>query len=642
MELLQAPTAAFKAKGFFIKTTTPHNVRRGYLKSRVLCHCEPLETRRLMSHASPLHAHLTNTSDVATDFPTSSQSNTNPVGLYTNSGAQYTITSSGATTTLDVTTGTVTLSSDFAAEYPDYDLMIGGGADVVVTAPQTVGQLQINGGTLDVGYSSIFIDYGSGADPISIIAGYVKSGFNAGSWNGAGIISSAASENKSYAVGYADSADTGNPAGLPAGEIEIRYTLVGDANLDGVVNGTDFGIVASHFGQGVSAWDEGNFNYSGVVSGSNFVAMTANFGRSINESTVTLSTRYGDELVVNATGADDTVTVSENADIFTINADGENFTDAATAGGLFIYTRGGTDTINVASSVVSPATLETIDAAPTTIDGAGADVTAWIDSTDAFSGTGSVHSVASFAGGVSKAYGAALADPSDAGATMTVNASLFGTGPVAADANQGASGDCFFIAALAAIAQQDPNVLVQSAVDMGDGTYVVQFMSLGTPTYVRVSNQFSTGSFDGFLYAHPGSDGSIWGAVMEKAFCFYRTGANTYASIASGWMGEVYGDFGLNSEEFVPTALSQAILYSTLSTDLADGDAITLGTPASPPNLVGDHAYSLVSVYESDGTMYFVVRNPWGFSGDSLENSQGIATLTYAQFCANFEAGCIS
>jgi Calpain family cysteine protease len=595
-----------------------------------------------MSHASALHAHLTNTNDIATDFPTSSQTNANPAGLYTNSGAQYTITSSGATTTLDVTAGTVTLTSDFAAEYPDYDLAIGSGADVVVTAPQTVGQLQITGGTLDVGYSSIFIDYGSGADPISNITSYVKSGFNGGSWNGAGIISSAASTNKSYAVGYADSADTGNPAGLPAGEIEIRYTLLGDANLDGVVNGTDFGIVASHMGQGVSAWDEGNFNYAGVVSGSNFVAMAANFGRSINESTVTLSTRYGDELVVNATGTDDTVTVSENADIFTINADGINFTDAATAGGLFIYTRGGTDTINIASSVVSPATLETIDGAPTTIDSAGADVTAWIDSTDVYSGTGSVHSVASFAGGVSKAYGAALADPSDAGATMTVNASLFGTGPVAADANQGASGDCFFIASLAAFAQQDPNVLVQSAVDMGDGTYVVQFMSLGTPTYVRVSNQFSTGSFDGFMYAHPGSDGSIWASVMEKAFCFYRTGTNTYASIASGWMGEVYGDFGLNSEEFVPTALAQSILYSTLSTDLTDGDAITLGTPASPPDLVGDHAYSLVSVYESDGTMYFVVRNPWGFSGDSLENSQGIATLTYAQFCANFEAGCIS
>lgn len=612
------------------------------IKSRILCQCEPLEKRRLLSNTSPLSFHLTQTNDTTTEYSTAYGSNTNPVGLYTSSGAQYTITSTGASTTLDVTAGTVTLTSDFAAEYPDYDLTIGSGASVDVTARQTVGQLQLNGGTLNIGYCSVYIDYGSSSDPISNIGSYIKSGYNGGNWNGIGIISSAASANRGYSVGYADAADPRNPASLPAREIEIRYTLLGDANLDGIVNGTDLSIVAAHFGQGVSPWDEGDFNYSGVINGSNLSAVAANFGRSINESTVTVSTRYGDELVVNATGADDTVTVLENANIFTINADGQNFTDAATAGGLFIYTRGGTDTINISSSVGSPATLETIDGAPTTIDSAGADITAWVDSTDVYSGTGSVHSVAGFAGGVSKAYGAALPDPSDAGATTAVNASLFGTGPIEADANQGDSGDCFFVASLAAFAQQDPNLLVQSAVDMGDGTYVVQFMSGSTPTYVRVSNQFSTGSFDGFMYAHPGSDGSIWAAVMEKAFCYFRTGANTYASIASGWMGEVYSDFGLGSAGFIPSGYTQSTLYSTLSTDLADGEAITLGTPDAPPDLVGDHAYSLMSVYESDGTMYFVVRNPWGFSGDGLENSQGIATLTYAQFTANFIEGCVS
>jgi hypothetical protein len=628
-------------KGLLIKTTKTYNFKPGAVLSRIPSQCEPLEKRRLMSHASPLHVHLSDTNDLITDYSAASASNGNPVGLYTSSGAQYSITS-GSSTTLDVTAGTVTLSSDFASAFPDYDLTIGSGAAVVVTAPQTVGQLQVNGGTLDIGYYSIDINYGTGTDPISNIASDIKSGFNGGNWNGTGIISSPASQNHNYAVGYADSADPGNPANLPAGEIEIKYTLLGDANLDGSVNGADFSIVASHFGKGVTAWDEGNFNYSAAVNGSDFSAMAANFGRGISESTVTISTRYGDELVVNATGADDTVTVSENANTFTIDADGENFTDAATAGGLFIYTRGGADTINIASSVLSPATLETIDGALTTIDSAGSGITAWIDSTDVYSGTGTVHSVASFAGGVSKAYGAALPDPSDAGATMTVNASLFGTGPVEADANQGASGDCYFVASLAAFAQQDPNVLVQSAVDMGDGTYVVQFMSGSTPSYVRVSNQFSSGSFDGFMFAHPGPDGSIWAAVMEKAFCYYRTGANTYVSIASGWMGEVYSDFGLSSESFIPAEGTQSALYSMLSTDLAAGDAITLGTPDVTPNLVADHAYSLTSVYESGGTMYFVVRNPWGFSGDSLENSQGVATLTYTQFCDNFVEGCIS
>jgi len=361
-------------------------------------------------------------------------------------------------------------------------------------------------------------------------------------------------------------------------------------------------------------------------------------------SGVTVTTRYGDELVVTAAGADDSVSIFESGSKFTIDADGQTYTDAATAAGLFVYTRGGTDTIDVDKSVKSETTLETIDGALTTITSAGSDVIAWIDSTDKYSGTGTVHAVASFAGGVSKATGAALANPKDAGKTVTVNASLFGTGPVAADVNQGEIGDCYFLSSLAAFAGQNPNVLVQSAVDMGDGTYTVQFISNGKPTFVRVSNQFSAGPFsDGLLYAHPGTDGSIWAMVMEKAFAYFRTGANTYASTNSGWMGEAYGDFGVSSTAFFPSNYTAATLYNLLSADLSEGKEITLGTDNSAPNLVSDHAYTLISAYkDSNGVTHYVVRNPWGDSGDSLENSQGYATLTFAQLVANFGDGCAS
>jgi hypothetical protein len=359
---------------------------------------------------------------------------------------------------------------------------------------------------------------------------------------------------------------------------------------------------------------------------------------------VSITTRYGDELVVTATGADDSVSILESGSTFTIDADGQTYTDAATAGGLFVYTRGGTDTIDIDKSVKSLTTLETIDGALTTITSAGSDVIAWIDSTDKYTGTGTVHAVASFAGGVSKAVGAALANPKDAGATVTVNASLFGTGPVAADVNQGEVGDCYFLSSLAAFAGQNPNVLVQSAVDMGDGTYTVQFISNGKPTFVRVSNQFSAGPFsDGLLYAHPGADGSIWAMVIEKAFAYFRTGANTYASINSGWMGEAYSDFGVNSTAFVPSNYTATTLYNLLSADLSAGKEVTLGTDNSAPNLVSDHAYTLISAYkDSNGVTHYVVRNPWGVSGDSLENSQGYATLTFAQLVANFGDGCAS
>ncbi len=52
---------------------------------------------------------------------------------------------------------------------------------------------------------------------------------------------------------WADCADgTHNVAGLSRGEIELKYTLLGDANLDGTVNGSDFSALSANFGQGVT------------------------------------------------------------------------------------------------------------------------------------------------------------------------------------------------------------------------------------------------------------------------------------------------------------------------------------------------------------------------------------------------------
>jgi hypothetical protein len=80
-------------------------------------------------------------------------------------------------------------------------------------------------------------------------------------------------------VGYADFADPGNPAGLLSGTILVKYTLLGDADLNGVVNGVDFGILAANFNKGVSAWDAGDFFYHGVVNGVDFAALAANFNK---------------------------------------------------------------------------------------------------------------------------------------------------------------------------------------------------------------------------------------------------------------------------------------------------------------------------------------------------------------------------
>ncbi|MGD0541215.1 MAG: PA14 domain-containing protein [Tepidisphaeraceae bacterium] len=127
-----------------------------------------------------------------------------------------------------------------------------------------------------------FINYGTGPDPIATISGWINSGFNRGAWNGSGIISSLAQTNSNYAVGYADAADAGNPANLQSGTIKIMYTLLGDAQLNGAVNGNDFAIVTTNLGNEVSGWDQGDFAYSGSVNGTDYEYVTANLGKGDN------------------------------------------------------------------------------------------------------------------------------------------------------------------------------------------------------------------------------------------------------------------------------------------------------------------------------------------------------------------------
>jgi fibronectin-binding autotransporter adhesin len=150
------------------------------------------------------------------------------------------------------------------------------------------GSLSITGsGQLNLNNNHFFINYGSGPDPIASIAAWIVSGYAGGAWNGAGIESSAAHSNSSYGIGYADSADPGNPAGLASHQIEIMYTLLGDANLDSKVNGADFTLMAANFNDSVTdGWDKGDFNYDGKVNGSDFVLLANNFNQFASQSAV--------------------------------------------------------------------------------------------------------------------------------------------------------------------------------------------------------------------------------------------------------------------------------------------------------------------------------------------------------------------
>jgi hypothetical protein len=195
-------------------------------------------------------------------------------GSFTKSGTDtLTIGTALSVGSMSITSGTLKLASG-----------VSGGSGPAVSSTINLASLSITGsGELDINNNHLIITYGA-SDPITTIAGYIASGYNTGNWNGPGIISSVALTNASglkYGVGYADGND-GVVSGLTSGQIEVAYTLLGDANLDGLVNGSDFNILAANFNQSITGWDQGDFNYDGLVNASDFNELAANFNQGVS------------------------------------------------------------------------------------------------------------------------------------------------------------------------------------------------------------------------------------------------------------------------------------------------------------------------------------------------------------------------
>ncbi len=147
-----------------------------------------------------------------------------------------------------------------------------------------LGSLTILGtGTLNITNNKLFIDYGKGPDPIASIQQWIHNGYYDVPGTPSIISSAVATDDAlsglSYGIGYADGAD-GAVAGLPSGEIEIIFTLLGDSNLDGTVNAEDFTPFSHNLGQSGTMWDDGDFNYDGTVNAEDFTLFSHNIGQS--------------------------------------------------------------------------------------------------------------------------------------------------------------------------------------------------------------------------------------------------------------------------------------------------------------------------------------------------------------------------
>ena len=163
--------------------------------------------------------------------------------------------------------------------------------DVATETPLVMRGLAIDPlARLDVGAHDLILDY-TGPSPLGTwngsaytgITGMIARGYQFGAWNGDGIVTSMPRAVNEGVTGLAvaEAADVlfiaGDETAMWGGEtvdattVILNYTYVGDTNLDGLIDGADYGIIDNYVQfPGTTGYANGDFNYDGVIDGADY------------------------------------------------------------------------------------------------------------------------------------------------------------------------------------------------------------------------------------------------------------------------------------------------------------------------------------------------------------------------------------
>jgi hypothetical protein len=151
-------------------------------------------------------------------------------------------------------------------------------------------------GAIDLGKTGLAIAYGGSPSPLATTIDQVLFA-RAAHWTGPGIGSTAAAANPASAIAVAEAADLlalapGQTASFMGQTVDdntllLRYTTIGDATMDGVVDFLDLARLAQSYNSvtGLGAWSHGDFNYDGTVDFLDLAAMAQNYNTSVSFAT---------------------------------------------------------------------------------------------------------------------------------------------------------------------------------------------------------------------------------------------------------------------------------------------------------------------------------------------------------------------
>jgi hypothetical protein len=217
---------------------------------------------------------------------------------------------------------------------------------------------------------------------------------------------------------------------------------------------------------------------------------------------------------------------------------------------------------------------------------------------------------------------------SQSGSYARVNGSLFVNGVSSSDIKQGATGDCYFLAALGALADKNGAAVTTMFRDNMDDTWTVRFYRLdGTryiADYVTVDRYLPVNSMGRAIFEDFGGNFSnggneLWASLAEKAYAQWARG-NSYRNMSGGWSNIVFGEVtGAASQ----SSFNMAIAQTTLINAVNRGDAVVVYRYMDAAKTRG-HAYYVQSY--SNGCFY--LKNPYG-RDDLVLNSWDLKSQCY-------------
>ena len=234
----------------------------------------------------------------------------------------------------------------------------------------------------------------------------------------------------------------------------------------------------------------------------------------------------------------------------------------------------------------------------------------------------------------------------------TFKGPLFVDGVKAEDVKQGQIGNCYFPAAMAALAKTDPDAIQRMIKSNGDGTYTVTFKEMDYATgrfkdvAVKVDGDLYVRSYGAPLYGSSSGDTSadrmeLWFPLIEKAYAAWH---GSYNDIGNGGFSSDVLQAVLGKEGRDMTVSTSPSTVERTWTQIKRGVdnkwPVAAGTHGDSQEALytntgvyADHAYSVIGYEERGGERYVQLRNPWGESEPSGNGANdGVFLLKLSDF----------